>query len=137
MDVIAIRQIGHGQTWKLRNEVLYPDGKLSEMGMEEDLSGIHFGAFEGDNLVAVISVFNSGDNFQFRKFAVDGSMQGNGVGKLLLDHITQYSASSGAVLLWCNARISAIGFYIKSGFSHTGKFFAKNGFEYEILEKML
>lgn len=137
MHEIKIQQIGHQSTWNLRQGVLYPELSLDEMGMEEDLSGIHFGAYCEDDLVAVISLFNEEHNCQFRKFAVHPSMQGKGVGKLLLDYITGYAVNNGAVLLWCNARISAIGFYVKSGFKHTGKFFVKNGYEYEILEKTL
>jgi len=137
MPDVIIKEINHESTWKLRNEVLYPDGKLNEMGMEEDIEGTHFGVFEKDVIVAIISLFFEGNSCQFRKFAVDPSMQGKGVGRLLLAHITEYAASKSATILWCNARISAIGFYIKGGFKHTGKFFTKNSFEYEILEKNL
>lgn len=137
MPNVIIKEINHESTWKLRNEVLYPDGKLNEMGMNEDIKGTHFGVFEGDILMAIISLFFDGSSCQFRKFAVDASMQGKGVGRLLLAHITEYAISKGATILWCNARVSAIGFYTKAGFKHTGKFFDKNGFEYEILEKNL
>ena len=137
MPDVIIKEINHESTWKLRNEVLYPDGKLNEMGMDEDIEGTHFGVFEGDTLVAIISLFFDETSCQFRKFAVDASMQGKGVGRRLLTRITEYAISKGATILWCNARVSAIGFYIKAGFKHTGKFFAKNGFEYEILEKNL
>jgi len=59
---------------------------------------------------------------------IDESMQGMGVGGRLLNYITDFSIKNGGKRLWCNARISAIGFYLKFDFKHTGQLFSKNGF---------
>ena len=134
---INIEQIRPELTWYLRQKVLYPEQKLYEMEMDEDLDGIHFGAFTDNKLVAVVSLFPKDDDFQFRKFAVDPDYQGNGIGNMLLTYITDFAQADGGKRLWCNARLSAIGFYIKSGFEQTGQFFSKNGFDYEILEKVI
>jgi GNAT superfamily N-acetyltransferase len=87
--------------------------------------------------VAVVSLFKKGEGFQFRKFAVEPAYQKMGVGSNLLSYITDFVVAEGGTILWCNARFSAIPFYIKHGFVHTGNFFAKNGFDYEVLEKAL
>lgn len=110
---------------------------MYEMPMEEDDNGLHFAAFKDDNIVAVVSLFAEGDDYQFRKFAVDDGLQGKGIGKQMLDHITAFAETNGAKRLWCNARLSAVGFYLKAGFEHTGQFFTRQGFDYEILEKNL
>jgi GNAT superfamily N-acetyltransferase len=107
------------------------------MAMEEDNDGYHFAAFKDNNIIAVVSLFNKAGNWQFRKFAVDELVQKMGIGKAILNHITDFTLTNGGALLWCNARISATGFYLKHGFTHTGKLFSKNGFDYEILEKKL
>ncbi|HZX59881.1 MAG TPA: GNAT family N-acetyltransferase [Mucilaginibacter sp.] len=135
--MLSIEQIRPELTWHLRQKVLYPAQKLYEMEMDEDLDGIHFGAFTDNKLVAVVSLFPKIDDFQFRKFAVDPDYQGKGVGNMLLNYITDFAQTDGGARIWCNARLSAIGFYLKSGFQQTGKFFSKNGFDYEILEKAL
>ncbi|MDR6945192.1 GNAT family N-acetyltransferase [Mucilaginibacter pocheonensis] len=135
--MIHIEQIRPELTWRLRQKVLYPEQKLYEMVMEEDEHGLHFAAFKNDAIVAVISLFAKGDDYQFRKFAVDDSLQGTGIGKQMLDHITAFAKTNGAKRLWCNARLSAVGFYLKAGFEHTGQFFTRQGFDYEILEKNL
>ena len=135
--MISIEQIRPELTWRMRQRVLYPAKKLYEMEMGEDNHGYHFGAFSANELVAVVSLFQNGDDFQFRKFAVDESMQGKGVGNSLLQYITDFALKEGGKRLWCNARITAIGFYLKYGFEHTGKLFTQNGFDYEILEKKL
>ncbi|MHB8207762.1 GNAT family N-acetyltransferase, partial [Mucilaginibacter sp.] len=87
-EEISIEQIRHELTWILRQKVLYPERDMQDMGMDEDLSGIHFGAFKGNRLVGVISLFQNGDDFQFRKVAVEPSAQNMGIGSMMLDYIT-------------------------------------------------
>jgi GNAT superfamily N-acetyltransferase len=134
---ISIEQIRPELTWYLRQKVLYPAQKLYEMEMEEDLNGVHFGAFTDNKLVAVVSLFLKGGDFQFRKFAVDAGYQGKGIGNMLLAYINDFAQADGGTRIWCNARLSAIGFYLKNGFQQTSQFFSKNGFDYEILEKII
>jgi GNAT superfamily N-acetyltransferase len=133
--MLSIEQIRPELTWRLRRDVLYPNEPLYQMEMDEDNQGYHFGAFTDNQLVAVVSVFPKGDDFQFRKFAVLPEAQGQGVGKALLQYITHFAKNEGGSRLWCNARLSAIGFYAKFGFRQTGNTFSRNGVDYEIMEK--
>jgi len=135
--MLSIEQIRPELTWHLRQKVLYPAQKLYEMEMDEDLNGVHFGAFTDNKLVAVVSLFPKGDDFQFRKFAVEPGYRGKGIGNMLLAFVTEFAKTEGGRRLWCNARSTATGFYDRNGFSHTGEFFSRNGFDYEILEKNL
>jgi GNAT superfamily N-acetyltransferase len=135
--MIIIEQIRPELTWRMRQQVLYPQSKLYEMEMDEDNHGYHFGAFIDNKLVAVVSLFHKGTDFQFRKFAVDAGVQGMGIGKTMLQYITDFAITNGATRIWCNARDTAIAFYVKYGFVQTGTLFAKNGFDYEIVEKSL
>lgn len=105
------------------------------MELDEDQQGIHFGAFTDDKLVGVVSLFQTNTSFQFRKLAVSTEYQKKGIGNALLQRVEEFAGSEGGTVIWCNARVSAIGFYMKAGYVHTGKLFAKNGFDYEILEK--
>ncbi|HEY5326276.1 MAG TPA: GNAT family N-acetyltransferase [Mucilaginibacter sp.] len=135
--MLSIEQITPELTWRLRRDVLYPTQKLFEMEMEEDTYGIHFGAFKDVKLAGVVSLFQKGTDFQFRKLAVDPSVQKLGTGKSLLTYITDYAQDNNGTRIWCNARVSAIGFYLKAGFLHTGKVFSKNGYDYEVMEKAI
>ncbi|AYL98936.1 GNAT family N-acetyltransferase [Mucilaginibacter celer] len=135
--MITIEQIRPELTWRLRQRVLYPERKLYEMEMDEDNYGYHFAAFKDNDIIAVVSLFKKEDDWQFRKFAVDSGLQNMGIGKAMLQHITDFAITGGGTRLWCNARDTAIGFYLKYGFTHTGQLFSKNGFNYEILEKRL
>ncbi len=134
---ISIEQITHELTWRLRRDVLYPGEKLFEMEMEEDSNGIHFGAFKDDKLVGVVSLFQNRNMFQFRKLAVDSSVQNMRIGSALLAYITECALENSGASIWCNARITAIGFYRKAGFIQTGKLFTKKGIDYAVMEKML
>lgn len=135
MDTISIEQIPMELTWRLRQQVLYPAQKLYEMDMDEDADGYHFGAYQNNELVAVVSLFIKRDDIQFRKFAVNAAVQKTGIGSAVLQYITTFAVNEGGRRLWCNARLPAIPFYVKHGFHNTGVFFSKNGFDYEILEK--
>ncbi|MDB5122658.1 MAG: acetyltransferase family protein [Mucilaginibacter sp.] len=132
-----IEQITPELTHRLRRDVLYPGQKLFEMEMDEDRDGIHFGAFKDGKLVAVVSLFQKGENFQFRKLAVDPQVQNTGVGTGLLNYVTDYALANDGKRIWCNARDTAIGFYLKAGYKLTGQQFSKNGFDYEIMEKAI
>jgi len=135
--MITIEQIRPELTWRLRQQVLYPAQKLYEMELDEDNDGIHFGTFTDDKLVGIISLFQKGMSFQFRKLAVLPDFQKMGIGNQLLNRVEEFTQSEGGTMIWCNARVSAVGFYLKAGYSHTGKLFSKNGFDYEILEKAI
>jgi len=132
-----IEQIRPELTWRPRQEVLYPNEPLGAMKMEEDAQGLHFGIFVDDKLAGVVSLFQNGEVFQFRKFAVLPPVQGKGAGTLLLTYIVDFARLQGGSRIWCNARSTAVNFYRKAGFVSNGQTFSKNGFDYEIFEKVL
>ncbi|ASU32943.1 GNAT family N-acetyltransferase [Mucilaginibacter xinganensis] len=133
----VIEQIRPEHTWQLRRDVLYPGMTKHEMEMEEDADGMHFGAFTDNKLAGVISLFQHGDEYQFRKLAVNTAMQNNGIGSILLKYVIKHVEDDGGKRIWCNARTNAIGFYLKLGFTKTGEPFTKNGISYVIMQKWL
>ncbi len=136
--MISIEQITPALTWHVRRDVLYPEKKVFEMEMDEDEHGIHFGAFSDDKLAGVISLFNKDTDFQFRKLAVEPEFQGKGIGSKLLQQVINHAAENGGTRIWCNARSTAFGFYLKAGFRQTGLIFTNETcIDYEIMEKSL
>jgi GNAT superfamily N-acetyltransferase len=136
--MLSIEQITPQLTWQLRRDVLYPSKYKHEMEMDEDNHGYHFGAFADNKLLAVVSLFKHGEyDWQFRKFAVSSDVQGAGIGTQLLNYITNFVRSEKATLLWCHARLSAVGFYEKQGYLQTGKVFNKGGIDFIRMEKAL
>ncbi|NRF39969.1 GNAT family N-acetyltransferase [Pedobacter foliorum] len=134
MQEIQIEQIRPDLTWRVRHEVMYPDLPFDVIKLANDDDGIHFGLFAGNKLTSVVSLFNKGNIYQFRKFATLAESQGKGYGSLLLNHIINYVKTFDAVKLWCNARVSAIPFYNKFGFIETDKISTSNGIDFVIME---
>ena len=135
--MLYIEQIRPELTWQLRRDVLYPAQTKQQMGMEEDVDGYHFAAFKDNYIVGVVSLFQNGTDWQFRKFAVSDKVQKAGIGTQLLNYITNFVVQENGTRLWCNARLSATGFYEKFGFTKSGDEFQKNGYDYIIMQKAL
>ena len=134
---ISIEQIRPEATWQLRRDLLYPAAMKHDMEMPEDIDGIHFGAFRDNRLAGVVSLFQDGTEFQFRKLAVAADMQHAGIGSRLVAYVINYAKENGGTRIWCNARLEATGFYLKQGFKQTGNLFTRRGIDYEIVEKPL
>ena len=107
------------------------------MEMGEDTDGTHFGAFKDNKLAGVISLFQNGADFQFRKLAIDAAVQNMGIGSSLLNQVINHAKENGGTRIWCNARDSAYEFYLKAGFNQTGEYFSKNGVNYGVMEKAI
>lgn len=130
MDNIIIKEIDHQLTWPIRHEVMYPNLPLDVIKLPHEEAGLHFGVFVNGNLTSVISLFWEGKVYQFRKFATLANAQGCGYGSALLRHVIQYSKDQGAETLWCNGRLTALGFYKKFGFEQSGEVFTKKQIDF-------
>lgn len=137
MQLIQIEQIRDDLTWRIRHEAMYPDLPINAVKLENDAEGMHFGLYADDQLTSVVSLFSKGQIYQFRKFATISAAQGQGFGSLLLKHIIDYVQSRGATKIWCNARVSAVGFYQKFGFHITDQTSRKHDIDFVIMELQL
>ena len=107
----------------LRRRTLYaglPEGKALYAG-DELPTTLHVGAFDGERLVGIASLFAREDGtLQLRGMAVDADQQGKGVGAAIVRYAEQVSAERGYPELWCNARLKAVGFYSRLGWQVEG-----------------
>ena len=124
------------QTHALRHSVLRPHQRLDEMVYEGDTleSTLHLGAFCGfatsRRLVGVVTLSvapmpgdpEPGDH-RLRGMAVEPAVQGRGLGGRLLGEALDGVARRGGRRVWCNARVSATGFYRRHGFVPRGDAF--------------
>ena len=108
---------------------------------DEDLSREkdqgHFGLFEdsGRLIACVIAVIHPTDTARIRQMAVRTSHQGQGHGRALVLWLETYLASRNIVQLHLHARISAVGFYEKSGYRRQGPEFFEVGLPHVRMEK--
>ena len=134
--MLTIKNIQASETWDLRHRVMAPNRPFDSIKLPKDEEGLHFGLFEEEKLISVISLFIENDTAQFRKFATEISEQGKGYGSILLNHIIEESVKNNVKNIWCNARMSAFGFYEKFGFKAISETWMGNEIEYVKMERI-
>lgn len=98
-----IKKIKPSETWKIRHEVMWPDLPFEFVQLEEDHSGLHFGVFEKEKLVSIVSCFITEDEMQFRKLATLKEFQGKGIASVLVQYILDLAKEKKLSKVWCNA----------------------------------
>ncbi|CAM3455685.1 GNAT family N-acetyltransferase [Flavobacterium chungbukense] len=131
---MEIKAIKASDTWQIRHEVMWPDQPFEFVQLEEDNFGLHYGVFENEKLVSIVSCFISNDEMQFRKLATLDSYQGKGIASHLLKHIFALAQEKKLKKVWCNARKEKKEFYEKFDMVDTGNVFTKAGQEYTVME---
>lgn len=126
-----LKEITITEAFSVRHPVLREGKPLESCHFEgDDLATTkHFGYFNNNNLIGIISVFKK-DNvffeqsqFQIRGMAVLTTHQKKGIGAALVRLAEQYIESQKGRLIWMNARIIAVEFYEKSGYQIIGNSF--------------
>ncbi len=123
---MKVLRISAQDTYPLRQQMLVPTHELKKAKFEndddEDIS-FHLGAFSDSKLVSVASffyernpIFSDLHQYQLRGMATLQDYQGQGLSSELLSFAFPIIKQNFCTLLWCNARVSAIGFYEKVGF---------------------
>lgn len=123
---MEIREISPSDTLELRQCVLRPGLRLDQCvyAGDDDSTTHHFGCIVDDGLVGIVSIYKrdkvdlySGCGFQIRAMATAESFRGKGLGLDLLRAAEKKAFTLGADYIWANARIAAVGFYRKSGYT--------------------
>ena len=125
---IVVEQVRPERTWPLRAQVLRPGQPARTAGFpgELDPSSGHFAAYLADAIVGVVSVLRAAEpngpgGWRLRGMAVAPGHRGTGIGAALLERVREHVARSGGGLTWCNARVSAAGFYRAEGWEPIGE----------------
>jgi GNAT superfamily N-acetyltransferase len=126
---MEIRPIAVADARTVRLPVLRPGlpPESAVLDHDDDPGTIHLGAFDGERLVAVATFFEEAcplrpdsPAWRLRGMATLPDMRGCGAGLGLVAEGVRIAKASGATLMWCNARVSARGFYEKTGFVTIG-----------------
>lgn len=123
---------------ELRQQVLrMPIGlSLHDEDLSQERDQQHFGLFEGSKLVAcVIAVLRSPTEAKIRQMAVGPEHQGKGCGRRIMEAVEARLTAEGVTHFSMHARMSAVGFYQKLGYSKSGEEFTEVGLPHVRMEK--
>lgn len=131
---MQIREIPTEATIELRNRVLRPNQPREACFYPNDHVAKHFGAFQGERLMSVITahqedspLFQPKGQWRIRGMASEPEAQGKGYGSAVLKALLEWGGEHGIPLIWCNAREKAIPFYLRHGFSVESDLFVIEG----------
>ncbi|WP_405325534.1 GNAT family N-acetyltransferase [Leeuwenhoekiella sp. LLG6367-2.1] len=124
----TIKEITAQETWAVRHPVLRADRPIATCAMDGDLNAdtVHLGLFDSNNLIGVTSFMSNqnsqftGIQYQLRGMGILESHQKKKLGGLLIDAGEEKLKQLKVEVLWCNARIKALNFYLRKGFTISG-----------------
>jgi predicted GNAT family N-acyltransferase len=111
-------------TYELRGAVLRPNGGEIIWDGDEDPATFHLAARIDDRVVGVVR-FSPAPcpwrplaraAWQLRGMATEAAVRGSGAGRAMVDDGLRRVAERGGDVVWCDARVSAVGFYERVGF---------------------
>jgi GNAT superfamily N-acetyltransferase len=146
--MIRIAQVGARRTSELRRTVLRPGWPVgSVMPGDSEPGVLHLAALDGEAVLSACVLFprpypvhpDVPDAWQLRGMATAATARGSGIGARLLAAAGELVASRGGRLLWCSARVSAIGFYERCGFVADSEEFvpAETGIPHRVMYREL
>ncbi|WP_163398236.1 GNAT family N-acetyltransferase [Flavobacterium fluviatile] len=127
-----IKEISAKETFIVRHPVLRKGKPVETCVFEgDDLETTHhFGLFDNSDLIGIISLFIKTNPIfaqnlqaQIRGMAILESHQKKGFGEALVKYCEEYCLANQFELIWFNARVSAVGFYKKTGYETIGDSF--------------
>lgn len=136
---MTVRPISAAEARPLRSEILRPGQPPDSLVYPgDDVPGsFHAGAFAEGEIVGIATVypepmppesaaalpdvgFDPNNAFRLRGMATRATLQGAGLGRAVLTRCIEHVRDAGAEVLWCNARVGALGFYERLGFATVG-----------------
>jgi GNAT superfamily N-acetyltransferase len=82
---------------------------------DDEPTTTHIGAFLPDGRCAGIATLLADNGLRLRGMAVDAELQRGGVGRAILAEAYRVAVEQGYDSIWCDARVSASGFYTREG----------------------
>jgi GNAT superfamily N-acetyltransferase len=143
---MEVKRISGKDTLVLRQQMLRPGKELSDcvFSGDSDEQSFHLGAFVDKKLVSVASFYLDSnpafpDEFQYRLrgMATLPEFQKRGFSQALLKTAFPIIKQNMCKILWCNARVSALGFYEKVGFTIESQEFEIPGIGPHVLMKKI
>ena len=133
-QALTVAQVPAEVTYPLRGAVLRPDGGEITWAGDEDPATFHLAARTADGGVVGVVRFSPAPcpwrpdakaPWQLRGMATDAAVRGTGAGRALLVDGLIRLRERGCDVVWCDARVTAAGFYERMGFTVVTEEFEK------------
>lgn len=111
-----IEQVFAARTWKLRKEVFSAKGQLSEVMLDGDFEASHFAAYNGDEVVGVLTLQRWEGDYEILYFAVHPDFRKQGAGSALLRYAFQFVKTVEGHSLFVRATSQQQHFWIQNAF---------------------
>ena len=148
-DDFRVTPVAATELHELRRRVLRENDAAKSVNEPRDAepASMHFAGFVDGRVVVSASFYPTAApvrseliSYQLRFMAVDFDVQGRGYGARLLDVAEQALRDAGAEQLWANARDTALGFYLKTGWDvipGSGHISAESQLPHHVIVKLL
>ena len=128
--LVTVRPVPAEETRPLRQRILRPHRTIDELAAEEDPAATWFAAIAEDSVVGTVSVApepspdeEATNPFRLRAMATSTEFRSRGLGRVLVEAALAEATASGADMMWCSARVPAVGFYAAAGFRETSEIY--------------
>lgn len=103
-----------------------------------ECNDILIASYDDDEMLGccILSPVNA-DTVRLRQMAVQGSLQGKGIGAAILGFAEKIASDKGFKHIYMHARDTAIGFYERAGYHMEGSAFTEIGIPHHIMKKSL
>jgi GNAT superfamily N-acetyltransferase len=128
---VRIEQVAPERAFALRQAVLRPWLSVEEIAAT-DVAAPTFAAIEGDTVIGCATLLEEHApgvvpeaarglaGYRLRNMATEPGRRGEGIGAALLHELFTTIAAAGGGVLWCHARLVAVGFYERAGLVRAG-----------------
>jgi len=144
MSAPIVRQVQLGtpdyaRTLELRRAVLLaPFGIELAAAQADDEAAVHWAAFAEERCVGCLLLIDRGQGtWQLRQMAVAPDLQGQGLGRQLVEAAVEGAREAGGHRMMAHAREPAVPFYLRVGFAVEGEPFVQVGLPHRLVVRDL
>lgn len=126
-------------TVQLRDQLLRkPLGlKFSEEDLASEKQMFHLALFDDNECIACLILVPEAEKIKMRQVAVAEKYQSKGIGKKLIQESEAFAKAKEFQKMYCNARKTAVPFYLKQGYKIVSEEFEEVGIPHFKMEKEL
>jgi ribosomal protein S18 acetylase RimI-like enzyme len=135
--LLAYASADYRKAVALRQEVLRaPLGlRFTRAELLKEKGHAHVGGFLDGELKAAAALVPEGKALKMQRVAVDAGLQSRGIGSAMMAFCEAYAREKGFRELFCHARDTAVGFYLKNGYAKEGEPFEEDGVPHQLMRR--